>query len=169
MNPIWKNISTGRRTLSVQNIRNNFLTLICTPFCFQSSLNSSRDGLYKCSTGMLAHVNANASHSCVKLAGCALGDGPFLTHKGNCLPWKTQQRCSFWHTQTGAHGTYYHTQFKGIIFCLAHSPSEWHTHTIHISIVSRLKNAPLICLLLFIYTDLTSGIYTDVTSDINKE
>jgi hypothetical protein len=34
-------------------------------------------------------------------------------------------------------------------FFLAHSPSEWHTDTIH---VSRLKN-PLTCFLPFIYTD----------------
>jgi hypothetical protein len=51
-------------------------------------------------------------------------------------------------------GTYYHTPFKGTsIFCLAHSPSEWHTYTIHVSIVSRLKNPSFTCLLPFIYTD----------------
>uniref|UniRef100_A0AAZ3PUY0 Choline/carnitine acyltransferase domain-containing protein n=1 Tax=Oncorhynchus tshawytscha TaxID=74940 RepID=A0AAZ3PUY0_ONCTS len=45
-------------------------------------------------------------------------------------------------TQTSAHGTYNHTPFKGnYIFCLAHSPSEWHTYTIHVSIVSWLKKS----------------------------
>jgi hypothetical protein len=56
--------------------------------------------------------------------------------------------------QTGAPGTNYHTLFKGIsMFCLAHSPFEWPTYTIHVSIVSRLKNNYLTSLLHFIYTD----------------
>ena len=29
---------------------------------------------------------------------------------------------------------------KALKSCLAHSPSEWHTHAINVSIVSRLKN-----------------------------
>jgi hypothetical protein len=54
-------------------------------------------------------------------------------------------------TQIGALGTYYHTLFKGTsIFCLAHSPSEWHAYTFHIS---RFKIDYLTYLLPFIYTD----------------
>ena len=37
-------------------------------------------------------------------------------------------------TQTGVPGTYYHSLFKGTyMFCLAHSTTEWHTYTIHVS------------------------------------
>ena len=39
------------------------------------------------------------------------------------------------------------------IFCLAHSPSEWHTYTIHVSIIWRFKNPFLTYLLPFIHTD----------------
>jgi hypothetical protein len=44
-------------------------------------------------------------------------------------------------TQISAPGTYYYTPFNGTyIFSFARSPSEWHTYSIHVLIVSRLKN-----------------------------
>jgi hypothetical protein len=61
-------------------------------------------------------------------------------------------------TPTGAPGTYYYTPIKGTsIFSLVHSPSEWHTYTIHVSIVSRLKNSVS-----------SPRIEVDLTGDINK-
>ena len=67
-------------------------------------------------------------------------------------------------TRTSTPDTYYHALFKYIsIFCLAHSPSESVTYTIHVSIVSRLKNHSLICLL-----PLTTLFEVDLTSYINK-
>ena len=59
----------------------------------------------------------------------------FLTHSNQCA----------WHLLP------YPVQKALQTFAMPISPSEWHTYTIHVSIVSRLKNPSLI--LPFIYTD----------------
>ena len=57
-------------------------------------------------------------------------------------------------TQSGVPGNHYHIPVQRHLHLLPiHPLSEWHTYTIHVSIVSRLKNPSLTYLLSFIYTD----------------
>jgi hypothetical protein len=88
-----------------------------------------------------------------QVAGYPMGGGPFLIHMGNCWAWNTQQRCSSWHKLVHLAPTTIPNSKALKYLYLANSPSEWHTHTIHVSILSRLTNPSLTRPFRFLYTD----------------
>jgi hypothetical protein len=65
-------------------------------------------------------------------------------------------------TQTGVPGTYYHACLKAYKYVVLPIHLLNGTHTIHVSIVSRLKNPYLVASLS------STLIEVDLTSDINK-
>jgi hypothetical protein len=123
------------RVLSVQNIRNIFLILSCTPFCPQNSLNTLGHWLYN----VLKAFHRDAGPywlqcfpQLCQVDWMSFGWWTVLDTHG-----ETQLCCNIWHNLNGAPGTYYLTRFKGTsIFCLAHSP--WMTH-IHNPCLNYLK------------------------------
>ena len=117
-------------SISVQNNRNNFLIRSCTPFCPQNSLNSwSPQGVKSIPQ---AYVDFQSFPQLCQVAWMSFGWRTILDTHGKLFSVSTLQ-CA-WHLLPCPIE-------KAIqMFCLAHSPSEWHTQTIHVSIVSRLKN-----------------------------
>ena len=141
-------------TLSVQNIRNTFLILSCTPFCPQNSLNSSGHGLYRVSK--MFHRDAGP---------CWL-QLPTVVSSWQGVLWVVDHSWYTWETiehekpssvavldtnRCARHLLPYPIQrHLNILSCPF---SLWMAHiqyTIHVSIVSWLKNPPL---LPFICTD----------------
>ena len=157
---LWLCHSRDACIQSVQNIRTTFLILGCVSCCPQNSFNSSGHGLYKvlnafyrdaspcwlqcfpqlCQVGWMSCGWWTILDTYGKLLSvknpAAL---QFLTHSNRCtwhlLPYPVQR----------------HLNILSCPFTLwmAHT----HTHTIYVSIVSRLKSPSLTCLLPFTYTN----------------
>ena len=130
-------------------------TLGTSSFCPQNSLHMSEHWLYKerwkRSTGMLAPMLPTVV-SCWLDVLWVVGSGSFLIYKGNCLSVEKPSRFAVLDTNWCAwHLLPYPMQRH--LNCLSFPFTLWMANTIDVSIVSRLKNPSLTCLLPFIYTD----------------
>ena len=111
----WDKIDSevSRLTLSIPNIRSTFLIWSCTPFLLLPSEQPQfvrAWTLQEHSTGMLANVDSNASHS--QVAWMSLEWWTILDIHRKLLSVKNPAVLQFL-TQTGVPGTYYYTSFKG--------------------------------------------------------
>jgi hypothetical protein len=79
-----------------------------------------------------------------------LGGGQFLIHMGNCWAWKPQLRCSSWRKPVCQATIPCSKVLKSFVLTI-HPLKGTHTQS-HVSILSRLKNHFLTCLLPFVYT-----------------
>ena len=100
------------------------------------------------SIGMLAPVDSNASHwICLWVV-----DHSWFTQASVMHEKRSSVAVLYTPTPVRLAPITIHRS-KALNFCLAHSPSEWLPTTIHVSVVSRIENPYLTCLLPFIYTD----------------
>jgi hypothetical protein len=120
-----------------------FLILRCTSLCPQNSLNLSGPGLYKVSKAF--HIDAGSRWLQCFPQLCVVGSMSFGwwniidTHRKLlsvknpvALQFLTHSNRCAWHLLPYPFQRHLHLY-------IVHSPSEWHTFTIHVWIVSRLK------------------------------
>jgi hypothetical protein len=89
---------------------------------------------------------------------------PKAFHKGGWPMLTPMPQCQVlghsWYTQET---TYYHTPCKGTsIFCLAHSPAEWHTYTIHVFMCVCIVCMLCVCMHVSVFVALQSLLFHKV-------